>query len=1244
MPVFRFVLRHFLCLFALTASLTPSFARAQDSFAQPAPYVSPLPHAGTSPGVASFLGNATTISTTSQVLGLERETNCSLTLLTGNYTLGTSLTYTRTGLTSNYDRTLHTEAGLTTTPGVYSGGCVSPTTGIGSRNGYFVGTTTSGLNVFAAIAYNFTTSGNALYLMTGTDATTYNVTNFSFASALALTAADLNKDGNPDLVVANGNLTTAGSISVLLGSANGTFSTAVSYPTAGAGAVAVVIDDFNNDGKLDIVAVSNDQHISVLLGKGDGTFSAAQTFAAPTLPGYTTTSATPIVNIISADVNNDGKKDLICSNGLVLIGNGDGTFIDASAPAFPYTIATSNQGPNLASGDLNKDGKVDLVVGTGSQVLTYLGNGNGTFTAGKSYAAIDSVGFVSVTDLDGDGNPDIYVGLANGGSFEGDGTANKLSYALMGNGDGTFQGAPTVVGAYNGTNLGDVNGDGQQDLISNTLTSTNTPTPTFTVQLGTPSGAFNPVSTITAPTSFNIGYQFMNVTVGATAYAVADINGDGKADLVFVDNNLTVLYNGQPTTFPDAIFFVALSNGDGTFQTPVPNTLPQIAPIGDFDNSITVSSIRIADVTGDGKPDLILNFNETSGKAAGGPAYNTYNQGIMVLPGLGTGLFNIVPAITYTYSSNTAPTIATLPVFTNVADLNGDGKLDLITLTPGFSTGTGATSQLQIFLGNGDGTFKTPTSITSANVYGTPVLIDLNKDTKLDLAFLAETTAGQAQLVTALGNGDGTFQTPAVVNLAGGDAIRSASLAAADFNGDNTIDLALIAPLSFSGLYYGNGDGTFQSVASNSNALPQDLINLYVSSANNAIALDLNKDGRPDILAGNTVLLASVNAGPSLVATTTAITGSATTLYAGTSITFTATVAPAAGTVVPTGTVTFYDNTTKLGTGTLDSTGKTTFATSALTTGAHTISAIYSGDTLYSTSTSGSFAVTVNPVIATTTVLTSAPTTAVSGTSVTLTAAVTPASGTAIPTGTLTFRDGTTTLGTPAPLDATGKATYTSTSFTATTHTLTASYSGATAFGLSTSSAVTLTITSPDFTLALSPASTTVVHGSPASTTLTLTPTGGFSAAASIACTGAPANSSCSVSPISITPVGTSAATTTVTLATSVTSASLNLSRHGIYYAALPIGLLASLALFGLPRKRRLLSGIPLTSHRRWPLALLAFAAAACLLAASGCGGKGSSTSTGPTTVTTAPGTYNLTITATSGTTTHNTPWTVTVQ
>jgi hypothetical protein len=1224
---------------ALFAMLFAFAAAAHPQQPVPHPQLVPRAYTGTVPGTASFLGNATTITTPSQVLGLERQANCSLTLLSGTYTLSTSLTYTRTAIAANYDRTLHNEALLTTTPGLYSNGCASPSTGIGSRVGYFVGTTTSGINVFAGIDYSFTTMGNALYLMTGSTPTNYAITNFSFASATALTAADLNKDGNADLVIANGTLTTAGTVSVLTGNANGTFNTAVAYPTAGTGAVAVVIDDFNNDGKLDLAVVSNDQHISILLGKGDGTFSAAQTFAAPALPGYTSASATPIVNIISADVNGDGKKDLIGSNGLVLLGNGDGTFNAVTTAAFPYPSSLTSQGPNLASGDINKDGKLDLVVGTGSQVLTYLGNGDGTFTAGKSYAAINSVGYVTVNDLDGDGNPDIYVGLANGGSFEGDGFSNNLTYALMGNGDGTFQGAPTILGSFNGANLGDVNGDGQQDLISNGLTSTNVPTPTLTVQLGTPNGTFKPVSTITAPASFSIGYQFTGVnTVGATTYAVADLNGDGYADLVFIDNNLTAINpgNNQPVVYPNPILFIALSNGDGTFKTPVPYTFPQIAPVGDYDISVTINSLRLADVTGDGKIDLICNFSEISGNAFGGPAYNAYNQGIMVLPGLGTGLFDIVPSLTYTYSSNTAPTTALLPQLTNVADLNGDGKADLVVINPTFSVSTGAVTQLETFLGNGDGTFKAPTTITSANVYGFPVLVDLNKDNKLDLAFITETTASQGQLNIALGNGDGTFQTPAILNLSGGDAIRSASLAAADFNADGKIDLALIAPEAFSGIYYGNGDGTFQSVTSNSSALPQDLINLFVNPANNATALDLNKDGKPDILVGNTTLLNEYGVTvTSTIGSSTALTASATTAIVGASITFTATVTPASGIVVPTGSVTFYDGTTKLSTVTVSTTAVATYTTSALAAGPHTISAVYSGDANYVGSTSSNLAVTINAVVATSTSLSASATSVVSGTSVTLNAAVTAASGTAVPTGTLTFYDGTTSLGAPT-LSGTGTATFTSSSFAVGTHTLTASYGGATTFSASTSSAVTLTVTAPptpDFSLALSPASTTVVHGSTATTTLTLTPTGGFSAATSITCTGAPANSICAASPNSLTPSG-SAVSTTITLATQVTTGELRLRPGNIAYAALPAAFFAGLLLFGSVRRRR--SPLPWT--------LLACALLASLAATTGCGGKSNPAGTSSTTATTAPGTYTLTLTGASGTTSHTATWTVTVQ
>ncbi len=245
-----------------------------------------------------------------------------------------------------------------------------------------MGNTTTGVAVFAAIGQT-NLSSNGLWILAGTTSLTFN--DFALASASALTTGDLNGDGNGDLVITNSVFTTSGSVYVLLGNPDGTFQTGVPYPTAGAATVAAVIDDVNGDGKLDIVTVSNTggavgnigtQQISVLLGKGDGTFAAAQTFAAPTLPGFTSNGSTPIVNLITADLRHTGKKDLICSNGAVLLGKGDGTFTPVSASGIPYTQGTSSTSPNLASGDFNNDGRLDVVVSNGSSADTYLGKGD----------------------------------------------------------------------------------------------------------------------------------------------------------------------------------------------------------------------------------------------------------------------------------------------------------------------------------------------------------------------------------------------------------------------------------------------------------------------------------------------------------------------------------------------------------------------------------------------------------------------------------------------------------------------------------------------------------------------------------------------------------------------------------------------------------------------------------------------------------------------------------------------------
>jgi autotransporter-associated beta strand protein len=211
-------------------------------------------------------------------------------------------------------------------------------------------------------------------------------------------------------------------------------------------------------------------------------------------------------------------------------------------------------------------------------------------------------------------------------------------------------------------------------------------------------------------------------------------------------------------------------------------------------------------------------------------------------------------------------------------------------------------------------------------------------------------------------------------------------------------------------------------------------------------------------------------------ATSTALTANPTSTTFGQSVTFTATVNSAAGT--PTGSVTFMDGTNTLGTVGLSG-GVATFSTSALTGGSHTITASYSGDTNFAVSPISS--VTYSVILASSSTALTAPTTSVFGQPVTLTATVSSAFG--VPTGTVTFKDGTTTLGT-GTLNGSGIATFTTSTLSVSTHSLSAVYNSDGNF---------LTSTGTDPSLVVTAAATkTTVTDAPATTsangqTVTLT-------------------------------------------------------------------------------------------------------------------------------------------------------------
>jgi hypothetical protein len=217
---------------------------------------------------------------------------------------------------------------------------------------------------------------------------------------------DLNGDGKLDLAITFEPSTVelrSYAVVVLLGSGDGSFGSAVSYPS-GTGPRSIALADLNRDGALDLVAVSgvasSTRAVSVLLGNGAGSFG-------PT--AYYSLDGSP-VSVQIADLNGDGTLDLAvaCAGGgvSVLLGNSDGSF----GPAATYAAGTHPT--SVGVGDFNADGYPDLAVANfgSNDVSVLLGRGDGSFDAAIGYPVESGPRSLAVSDLNGDGSPDLVVG------------------------------------------------------------------------------------------------------------------------------------------------------------------------------------------------------------------------------------------------------------------------------------------------------------------------------------------------------------------------------------------------------------------------------------------------------------------------------------------------------------------------------------------------------------------------------------------------------------------------------------------------------------------------------------------------------------------------------------------------------------------------------------------------------------------------------------------------------------------
>jgi hypothetical protein len=316
---------------------------------------------------------------------------------------------------------------------------------------------------------------------------------------------------------------------------------------------------------------------------------------------------------------------------------------------------------------------------------------------------------VVVGDFNGDGIPDLAV--LHGG-------VRATVSVLLGNGNGSFRTPRTFdSGAFRPSSVlvGDFNGDGNLDLALGNGIDDLGYGENGTVLLGTGDG------------SFQAARVFRTDGTDPEAMAVGDFNGDGICDLAVAG----------PNTVLGTIGSVLLSNGDGSFQAPLPFWFPdQPHP----------TSMAVGDFNGDGTLDLAVT--------------NDYFNTVSVLLGTGDGSFYGIQD----FAAGSSPFLEA------VGDFNGDGILDLVT-------------DSTILLGNGDGTFQTPYNIGASGIWAVG---DFNGDGSLDLAapnYRSNTVS------VLLGNGDGSFQ-PAMTYDAGGSAY---SVAVGDFNGDGSDDLAASA-------------------------------------------------------------------------------------------------------------------------------------------------------------------------------------------------------------------------------------------------------------------------------------------------------------------------------------------------------------------------------------------------------------------------------------------------------------------